>query len=84
MDVTPHFTDEFKNAIAASREHAIRLGNNFIGPEHIVLGLISVGDGTAYGRLNALTDVRSLSEKIGVEMQGRTITVPEPPPGISP
>lgn len=80
MDATPHFSDAFQAAIAASREHAIRLGNNFIGPEHIVLGVISGGTGTARRILSELADVTALSQSLEADVHGRRITQPQAPP----
>ncbi|MCO5258971.1 MAG: ATP-dependent Clp protease ATP-binding subunit [Crocinitomicaceae bacterium] len=41
------FSPRVKDVIGYSREEALRLGNDFIGVEHILLGLIREGDGTA-------------------------------------
>lgn len=41
------FSPRVKDVIAYSREEALRLGNDFIGVEHLLLGLIREGDGTA-------------------------------------
>lgn len=39
------FSEEVKIIISYSREEAVRLGHDFIGTEHIMLGLIRDGDG---------------------------------------
>jgi ATP-dependent Clp protease ATP-binding subunit ClpA len=41
------FTDEAKAAMHATLKAALRLGHNYIGTEHILLGLLGVNDGTA-------------------------------------
>jgi ATP-dependent Clp protease ATP-binding subunit ClpC len=41
------FSPRVKDVIAYSREEAVRLGNDYIGVEHLLLGLIREGDGTA-------------------------------------
>ena len=41
------FSPRVKDVISFSREEALRLGNDFIGVEHLLLGLIREGDGTA-------------------------------------
>lgn len=41
------FSPRVKDVIGYSREEALRLGNDFIGVEHLLLGLIREGDGTA-------------------------------------
>ena len=41
------FSQRVKDVISFSREEALRLGNDFIGVEHLLLGLIRDGDGKA-------------------------------------
>ena len=41
------FSQRVKDVISFSREEALRLGNDFIGVEHLLLGLIREGDGKA-------------------------------------
>jgi ATP-dependent Clp protease ATP-binding subunit ClpC len=41
------FSQRVKNVLTYSREEAIRLGNNYIGLEHLLLGIIRDGDGVA-------------------------------------
>ena len=41
------FSPRVKDVISYSREEALRLGNDFIGVEHLLLGLIREGEGTA-------------------------------------
>lgn len=41
------FTDRAKNVLAYSREEVIRLGNNYLGLEHILLGIFREGQGMA-------------------------------------
>jgi len=42
-----NFSDRVKDVISYSREEAIRLGHDYIGPEHLLLGLIKEGEGVA-------------------------------------
>ena len=42
-----NFSTQVKEIISYSREEALRLGNDFIGTEHLLLGLIREGDNTA-------------------------------------
>jgi ATP-dependent Clp protease ATP-binding subunit ClpC len=42
-----NFSSQVKEIIAYSREEALRLGNDFIGTEHLLLGLIREGENTA-------------------------------------
>ena len=41
------FTDDVRSSLARSREEACLLGNDYVGPEHILLGLTHVNAGTA-------------------------------------
>jgi ATP-dependent Clp protease ATP-binding subunit ClpC len=41
------FSPRVKDVISYSREEAMRIGNDFIGVEHLLLGLIREGDGKA-------------------------------------
>lgn len=60
------FSQRVKDVLAFSREEAVRLGNDYIGVEHLLLGIIREGEGLALrilGYLNAdLTDVRKTIE----------------------
>jgi ATP-dependent Clp protease ATP-binding subunit ClpC len=42
-----NFSPKVKEIISYSREEALRLGNDFIGTEHLLLGLIREGEGKA-------------------------------------
>ncbi len=42
-----NFSNQVKEIISYSREEALRLGNDFIGTEHLLLGLIREGDNKA-------------------------------------
>lgn len=46
------FSQRVKDVISFSREEALRLGNDFIGVEHLLLGLIREGDGKAIAVLH--------------------------------
>ncbi|NOY95802.1 MAG: ATP-dependent Clp protease ATP-binding subunit [Chlorobi bacterium] len=48
------FSPRIKDIIAYSREEAIRLGNDHIGPEHLFLGILRDGEGIATDILEAL------------------------------
>ena len=49
-----NFSPKVKEIISYSREEALRLGNDFIGTEHLLLGLIRDGDSTAINVLQSL------------------------------
>lgn len=40
-------TPELRKALSAARDSSQRMGHGFIGPEHLLLGLIEAGDGAA-------------------------------------
>ncbi len=46
------FSPRVKDVISFSREEALRIGNDFIGVEHLLLGLIREGEGKAIKILN--------------------------------
>ncbi|MGL4521799.1 MAG: ATP-dependent protease ATP-binding subunit ClpC [Bacilli bacterium] len=48
------FTERAQKVLALAQEEAIRLGHTNIGTEHILLGLVSEGEGIAAKALNAL------------------------------
>ncbi len=48
------FTQKMKDILAYSKEEAIRLNNNFIGTEHIFLGILRDGSGLAIDILEEL------------------------------
>ena len=41
------FSQRVKDVLSYSREEAIRLGNDYIGLEHLLLGIIREGEGMA-------------------------------------
>jgi ATP-dependent Clp protease ATP-binding subunit ClpA len=45
--VVPPFTPRAKKALELSLREALALGDNFIGAEHVLLGLLREGDGVA-------------------------------------
>ena len=42
-----NFTPRVKDVIGYSKEEALRLGHDFIGTEHLILGLLRDGNGKA-------------------------------------
>ncbi len=48
------FSPRVKDVITYSREEALRLGHNYIGVEHLLLGIIREGEGTAVRMLEGL------------------------------
>ena len=59
------FSERIKEVISYSREEAIRLGHNFIGTEHLFLGIIKEGEGGAIDILQNLgIKLNQLKKKI--------------------
>jgi ATP-dependent Clp protease ATP-binding subunit ClpC len=48
------FTDRVKKVMQLAREESVRLGNDYVGTEHLLLGLIREGDGVAVAVLKNL------------------------------
>jgi ATP-dependent Clp protease ATP-binding subunit ClpC len=59
------FSQRVKDVLIYSREEAQRLGNDYIGLEHLVLGIIREGEGLAVKILRNLgADLREIRQKI--------------------
>ena len=62
-----NFSPRVKDVIAFSKEEAIRLGHNFIGTEHLMLGILRDGGGKAISILNSLEiNLDSLRKKVEI------------------
>ncbi|PWK17120.1 ATP-dependent Clp protease ATP-binding subunit [Xanthomarina spongicola] len=62
-----NFSPRVKDVIAYSKEEALRLGHDFIGTEHLMLGLLRDGSGKAINILNALEiDLNHLRRKVEI------------------
>ncbi|BDD11146.1 ATP-dependent Clp protease ClpC [Fulvitalea axinellae] len=61
------FSNRVKEVISLSREEAIRLGHDYIGTEHLLLGMIREGEGVAISLLSklgvSLVDLRDMVER---------------------
>ncbi len=60
------FTERARQVIILAREEAIRLGHNFVGTEHLLLGLIRGGEGLAVATLKKL-NVDTVAVKAEIE-----------------
>src|SRR3982751_2828006 len=71
------FSPKVKEIISYSREEALRLGNDFIGTEHLLLGLIREGESIAMRILQSLKidlfDLRKEVEVVIKDKGSRTI-----------
>jgi ATP-dependent Clp protease ATP-binding subunit ClpC len=61
------FSQRVKDVLSYSREEALRLGNNYIGLEHLLLGILREGEGLAVQLMKYfgmdLNEVRKMIEK---------------------
>jgi ATP-dependent Clp protease ATP-binding subunit ClpC len=60
------FTPKAIELLAASREEADRLHHNFVGTEHLLLGLIKLGSGTAF---TVLVNMGVVLETVRLEIE---------------
>ncbi|SDD15459.1 ATP-dependent Clp protease ATP-binding subunit [Niabella drilacis] len=68
-----NFSSQVKEIISYSREEALRLGNDFIGTEHLLLGLIREGDNTAIRILKSFNvDIFELRKEIELAIKDKT------------
>ncbi|GAB3851590.1 ATP-dependent Clp protease ATP-binding subunit [Dactylosporangium cerinum] len=78
------FTDRAKRAVVLAQEEARILNHNYIGTEHLLLGLIQEGDGAAARSIDAIgvsvEDVRrQVEEVIGLGSQASGAHIPFTP-----
>ena len=68
-----NFSAQVKEIISYSREEALRLGNDFIGTEHLLLGVIREGANTALQVLRNLNiDVQELRKEVELAVKDKT------------
>jgi ATP-dependent Clp protease ATP-binding subunit ClpC len=65
MSMEAKFSPRVKDVMAFAKQEAMRLGHNFVGVEHLLLGLILEGEGTAMKIMDALkVDVSRLRKVV--------------------
>ena len=70
-----NFSTQVKEIISFSREEALRLGNDFIGTEHLLLGLIREGENTAVKILKSFNvDLYELRKEIELAVKDKKVT----------
>ena len=67
------FSNRVKEVISLSREEALRLGHDYIGTEHLLLGMIREGEGVAVGLL----------KKLGVSLEELRTSIEQATKGIA-
>ena len=76
------FTEGARKAIEYARDEAARLRHDYIGTEHLLLGLIKLGEGQAVDIIASLglelTDLRASIEEV-VQPSGGTMTMGQLP-----
>ncbi|SEB12402.1 ATP-dependent Clp protease ATP-binding subunit ClpC [Chitinophaga terrae (ex Kim and Jung 2007)] len=73
LTMDQNFSPQVKEIISFSREEALRLGNDFIGTEHLLLGIIREGEGTAVKILQALNvDLYELRKEVELAVKDKT------------
>ena len=75
-----NFTERVRKVLALAREEAVRLDHEYVGTEHILLGLMSEGDGVASAVLHNLyvdpDEIREAIERL--VKKGRPGVTPPP------
>ena len=67
------FSNRVKEVISLSREEALRLGHDYIGTEHLLLGMIREGEGVAI----------SLLQKLGVSIDDLRVAIEQATKGTA-
>lgn len=67
------FSNRVKEVITLSREEALRLGHDYIGTEHLLLGMIREGEGVAVGLL----------KKLGISLDELRVTIEQATKGTA-
>ncbi|MGH7507189.1 MAG: Clp protease N-terminal domain-containing protein, partial [Longimicrobiales bacterium] len=71
-----NFTDRVRKVLAMAREEAIRLSHDYVGTEHILLGLIREGEGVAAAVLmNLNVDLDQIHERIEEQVRKGKATI---------
>jgi len=69
--MTVNYSEQLNNVLLYSSQEAERLGNNYVGPEHLLLGILRNGSGKAIDILNG-SHVSLSKIKQSIESQIRT------------
>ena len=73
--MTTKYSEQLHNVLTYSAQEAERLGNNYVGPEHLLLGLLRNGSGKAIEIMNH-SNVNLTRLKQTIESQIRTDAEP--------
>ncbi|MBW3660288.1 MAG: ATP-dependent Clp protease ATP-binding subunit [Gemmatimonadetes bacterium] len=77
-----NFTDRVRKVLSMAREEAVRMRHDYVGTEHILLGLIREGEGVAAAILTNLNaDLEELRQRIEERVEpGRSDMTPDEVP----
>ena len=79
LNMDAKFSPRVKDVITYSREEALRLGHNYIGVEHLLLGIIREGEGTAIRILEGLNvDLPRLRKMVEGSISPSSVTSGNP------
>ena len=68
-----NFSPKVREIISFSREEALRIGNDFIGTEHLLLGMIRDGEGLAIRVLQTMNvDLFELRREVEMAIKGKS------------
>ena len=68
-----NFTERVRKVLAMAREEAARLHHEYVGTEHILLGLIKEGEGVAAAVLQAMNvDLEDVQQRIEEDIASLT------------
>src|SRR2546428_9160123 len=73
-DAMNNFTPRAQKVLALAREEADRFHHNFVGTEHVLLGLIRLGQGTA---VKVLEQMGVILETVRLEIEKQVGTGPD-------
>ena len=82
-DSQPDLSTGVKKSLELAVDEARRLGHNYIGSEHLLLGLLRLEDGAALDILRKLNISREqIRQSVGAIMQARPASSPTPDPPL--
>ncbi len=73
--MTVNYSEQLHNVLQYSRQEAERLGNNYVGPEHLLLGILRNGQGKAIEVMN-IHQINMVRIKQNIENMIRTDATP--------
>ena len=73
-----NFTDRSRKALAMARDEAVRLQHDYVGTEHILLGLVREGEGVATAVLTNLNvDLDKIHQQVKQSVKKGKATIKE-------